>query len=172
MLKTAAFLSFILKNIMETINAAVGNMTGESITPVTLVINEAVEKGFDLIFKLKEDGSLWDQHGIYYAPEQMAIAYSRVFKDTSDSTEQFPATTTSTIYLLRNDEGDKGILVDAPGIYEDSRMDSFIRSINRVHQPVTALRPKPGPSKKLVWAAAGLLLVTSALSLKLISRMK
>ncbi|WP_114791124.1 hypothetical protein U0035_22055 [Niabella yanshanensis] len=154
---------------METINAGGVNTIEESVTPITVVINEAVEKGFDLIFRLKEDGSLWDQNGIYYDPEQMTIAYSRVVNEAREDT---PGIRLTTIYLLRNEEGDKGILVDADGIYGDRRIDSFIRNISRLQQPVSARQQKSWPAKRLVWAAAGLLLITSALSFKLISRGK
>ncbi|MGN7786143.1 hypothetical protein ACTJIJ_16550 [Niabella sp. 22666] len=154
---------------MVTINEAGVETVEEQVSPVTVVINEAVDKGFDLIFRLKEDGSLWDQHGIYYDPEQMTIAYSRVVKEARGDT---PGVQSTTIYLLRNEEGDKGILVDADGIYEDRRMDSFIHNISRLQQPAIAPQQKSWPVKRLVWAAAGLLLITSALSFKLISRRK
>ena len=170
MLKNGSvFVFHLLKQYMETINGAGVNTIEESVTPVTVIINEAVEKGFDLIFRLKEDGSLWDQHGIYYDREQMTIAYSRV---VNEAREDIPGAQSTTIYLLRNEEGDKGILVDADGIYEDRRMDSFIHNISRLQQPATALQQKSWPAKRLVWAAAGLLLITSALSFKLISRPK
>ena len=154
---------------MGTINEAGVETVEEQVSPVTVVINEAVDKGFDLIFRLKEDGSLWDQHGIYYDPEQMTIAYSRVVKEARSDTS---GTQSTTIYLLRNKEGDRGILVDADGIYEDRRMDTFIHNLIRVQQPVATLQQKLWVTKRLVWAAAGLLLITSAISFKLVSRRK
>ena len=150
---------------METIHEAVTATIEESVAPVTVVINEAVEKGFDLIFRLKEDGGLWDQNGIYYDPAQMTIAYRRVFEDHPGDGRNAGATT---IYLLRNDEGDKGILVDADGIYEDSRMADFTKGVEERYY---AIRGRKLHSKnKWMIAAAGLLLIGSALTFKLISR--
>ncbi len=149
---------------MGTINETVAEAVEESVSPVTVVINEAVEKGFDLIFRLKEDGSLWDQNDIYYDPAQMKIAYRRIFEDHPGDGRKARATT---IYLLRNDEGDKGILVDADGIYGDSRMADFTKGVDERYYPV---RDRKLQSKsKLMIAAAGLLLIGSALTFKLIS---
>jgi hypothetical protein len=152
---------------MVTINEAGVETVEEQVSPVTVVINEAVGKGFDLIFRLKEDGSLWDQNGIYYNPAQMKIAYKRIFEGNPDDGRSIRATT---IYLLRNDEGDKGILVDADGIYEDSRM---VRFTNEVEKRYDATRERKLQTKnKLMIAAAGLLLIGSVLTFKLISSRK
>lgn len=154
---------------MATTNAAAVDTLDESIMPVNVIINEAVEKGFDLIFRLKEDGSLWDQHGIHYDLDDMDIAYSRVVKKMQEDSPDAAATT---IYLLRSSEGDRGILVDADGIYEDNRFDAFISNMSRIRPTETAMQQQPWYGKRLILAAAGLLLITSAFTFKLISRKK
>ncbi len=152
---------------MGTINEAVVETIEEPVSPVTVVINEAVEKGFDLIFRLKEDGSLWDQNNIYYNPAQMKIVYRRVFKNHPVDGRNARATT---IYLLRNDEGDKGVLVDADGIYEDGRVDDFLKEVEPVQSYHATHIGKLQLRSKLMIAAAGLLLIGSVLTVKLVKK--
>ncbi len=147
------------------INEGIAETAAAPVSPETVVINEAVAKGFDLIFRLKADGSLWDQNGLYYDLAQMRVAYKRIFEDHPGDGRKAHATT---VYLLRNDEGDKGILVDADGIYEDSRMADFAKEVDERYYLV---RDRKLQSKnKLMIAAVGLLLIGSVLTFKLISR--
>ncbi len=143
------------------------SVQAELVKPLNLVINEAVEKGFDLIFRIKEDGSLWDQNGINYDLTDMKIVYSRVFTDDAEDARQSGVTK---VYLLRNAEGDKGILVDGDGIYGDERIAAFIRDMEGIQQSRIKVVRKPGLNTKLIIAAAGLLLIGSAVTFKMLSR--
>ncbi len=117
---------------MGKINITETERMTDLVTPLSLVIDEAVDKGSDLIFRIKEDGSLWDQNGIHYGLEEMKIAYSRIFKEDPDDARN---TRSTKIYLLRNDDGDKGILVDADGmIYGDARISTFIGNMEGIGQ--------------------------------------
>lgn len=137
------------------------------VTPLSVVINEAVEKGYDIIFRIKEDGSLWDQNGIYYDAEEMKIVYTRVFKNNPEDAD---GGGTTQLYLLRNEEGDKGILVDADGIYGDARIARFIRKMEQVQQRIAIMERQLKPANRWVIAAAGLLLLGSAVAFKITSR--
>ncbi|MCH5719581.1 hypothetical protein [Niabella hibiscisoli] len=150
---------------MANTNTQATEVLSEQVTPLTLVINEAVDKGFDLIFRIKENGSLWDQYGINYEPGDMKIVFSRVFENNPEDARQ---TSASRVYLLRNNEGDKGILVDADGIYGDGRIAACVGTME--YKENKRMERQGGLKNKLTIAAAGLLLIGSAIAFRMLGR--
>ena len=132
--------------------------SSEKMTTLSTSINEALKKGYVVDFKVEDNGRLWDGNGCYYSPDEVMIDNFYRFEGESDPADN------SILYLITTNDGRQGTLIDAYGVYDDSKVSEFIRDVNDIqkqeHDDGTLNKKR---FLKSIYVIAGLLLVVSAI---------
>jgi pantothenate synthetase len=94
-------------------------------------VNRMVKEGYTEDFKITERGleSLNKQKN--YSPDQIQIVNFFRFEGMSDPDDN------AVLYVIETADGTKGTLIDAYGIYNDTRIGHFIKDVERVQRKVT-----------------------------------
>ncbi len=86
-------------------------------------INSLVKVGFSTQFQVNENGlESLDTHDIY-TPEDIEITNFYRFEGESNPSDN------EILYAIKTNKGEQGILTDAYGMYADTKVNDFIRSV-------------------------------------------
>ena len=101
--------------------------SSEKMTTLSTCINQAVDNGYTVNFKI-ENGNLWDGKHKYYKPHETVISNFYRFEGESDPGDN------SILYLLETIDGKRGTLIDAYGTYEDTGVSEFVKKITNMQK--------------------------------------
>jgi hypothetical protein len=97
---------------------------------MTTCLNHMVKEGYTEDFKVTELG-LVPIHKIgNYKPDQIHIVNFFRFEGESDPDDN------AILYVIETNDGIKGTLIDAYGIYNDPRIAQFIQDVGDIHKRV------------------------------------
>ena len=91
-------------------------------------VMEAVASGYSKDFKVGTQSMLLEGTQTSYKPEQVKIANFYRFEGYNDPQDS------SILYLIETEDGKKGTLVDAYGVYADERISQFISGVEDIHK--------------------------------------
>jgi len=90
-------------------------------------LNKVVKDGYAENFKITEDGLLQSlETEKTYQPDQIHIVNFYRFEGVSDPSDS------AILYVIETNDGTKGSLTDAYGMYADPEIDKFIKEVERI----------------------------------------
>jgi|SRR5215204_4281028 len=94
-------------------------------------LNKMVKEGYTEDFQVTDEGleSLHEHNN--YKPEQIQIVNFFRFEGESDPDDN------AILYLIETNDGIKGTLIDAYGVYNDSKLSQFMKDVETVHKRMT-----------------------------------
>lgn len=87
-------------------------------------LNRMIAEGFTEDFKVTENGLEALQEGKRYKAEQIAVINFFRFEGASDPDDN------AILYVIQTEDGVKGTLIDAYGLYNDQRISRFIDQVS------------------------------------------
>lgn len=97
---------------------------------LTNCLTRIIGDGYSEDFKIIDAGLVALQQNKIYIPAQIQIINFFRFEGASNSNDN------AILYILETYDGVKGTLIDAYGIYKDSRIKSFINEINKIQKQI------------------------------------
>jgi hypothetical protein len=91
-------------------------------------LNHAVKKGYTENFQITNSCLSVHDDRLYYHPSDVSIKNFYRFEGQSDPQEN------SILYLIETCDGRKGTVIDAYGIYADSRLSRFMHDVESIHK--------------------------------------
>jgi len=95
------------------------------------VLNKKVQDGYTENFKVTEEGLQSLETEKIYKPEDVHIVNFFRFEGASDPSES------AILYVIETDDGAKGTLTDAYGMYADPDIDKFIKEVEDISKKHT-----------------------------------
>ena len=89
-------------------------------------LNKVVKDGYTENFKVTEQGLQSLETERIYAPDQIHIVNFFRFEGESDPSES------AILYIIETNDGAKGTLTDAYGMYADPTIDKFIKEVESI----------------------------------------
>ena len=94
-------------------------------------LNRMVSEGYTEDFKVTERGLESVQRGDYFLPKQINIVNFFRFEGESDPDDN------AILYVIETNDGTKGTLIDAYGVYNDPRVSQFMKDVDAIHKKVS-----------------------------------
>lgn len=101
-----------------------------NMTEMQKCLDKALEKGYDSSFKANENGLTCLDSGRVYSPEEVTVPNFFRFEGISDPGDM------SILYEIETSDGCKGTLIDAYGVYSDSRVGKFMCEVEEMHKKI------------------------------------
>jgi len=95
------------------------------------VLNKKIQDGYTENFKVTEEGLQSLETEKIYKPEDVHINNFFRFEGASDPSES------AILYVIETDDGAKGTLMDAYGMYADAQIDKFIKEVEDISKKHT-----------------------------------
>lgn len=91
-------------------------------------LSKMVKEGYTEDFQITEQGleSLQLHHN--YGPEQIQIVNFFRFEGQSDPDDN------AILYVIETNDGTKGTLIDAYGVYNDPKLSQFMKDVENIHK--------------------------------------
>lgn len=91
-------------------------------------LSKMVKEGYTEDFQITEQGleSLQLHHN--YGPEQIQIVNFFRFEGQSDPDDN------AILYVIETNDGTKGTLIDAYGVYNDPKLSQFMKDVESIHK--------------------------------------
>ncbi len=102
--------------------------SSEKMSTISECIQKAVATGYDKDFFIVDGVLSYKNARRVYLPEEVSIRNFYRFEGESDPADS------SILYLLRTDDGVKGVLLDAYGIYSDKSITGFVKGISDINK--------------------------------------
>ena len=94
-------------------------------------LNRMVQEWYTEDFQIKDDSLYGMNSGRMYTPLQIKVANFFRFEGMSDPDDN------AVLYVIETDDGVRGTLIDAYGVYHDPRISRFIKQVEDIHKNVT-----------------------------------
>lgn len=107
------------------------NATTEDMKSLSLCLNKLLEEGFTENFKATDKGIQSIESTKVYEPAQIQVVNFYRFEGASDPADN------SILYVIQTSDYVKGTLVDAYGMYADSRIDDFMKEVEDIYKKNT-----------------------------------
>lgn len=91
-------------------------------------LNRIVNKGYTEDFQITDKGLEALQHHQQYKPEQVQVVNFYRFEGESDPDDN------AILYVIETNDGTKGTLIDAYGVYNDDRVAQFINQVQTIQK--------------------------------------
>ncbi len=101
----------------------ISNMGSASMETLAEYLLEAMQQGYSGNFRVAGDRLIGWSAGKYYTSKDVSIVDFFRFESYADPQDS------SILYLIETNDGLKGILMDAYGIYADSMISNFVNEI-------------------------------------------
>jgi len=95
---------------------------------MTTCLNRMVHDGYTEDFKITEEGLEAIQHHKNYIPEQIEVVNFFRFEGESDPDDN------AILYVIETNDGTKGTLVDAYGVYNDPVIARFMLTVENIQK--------------------------------------
>lgn len=89
-------------------------------------LNKIVKEGYQENFKVTQKGLQSLETDKVYRPEQVRIVNFYRFEGVSDPSDS------AILYVIETDDGARGSLTDAYGMYADAEIDEFIKAVEDI----------------------------------------
>ncbi len=93
-------------------------------------LNKMMTEGYTEDFKVTEEGLESLQKNRNYTPEQVHVINFFRFEGPSNPDDN------AILYVIETDDGSKGTLVDAYGVYTDPHISQFIKDVENIQKKV------------------------------------
>lgn len=93
-------------------------------------LSRMITEGYTEDFKVTETGLESLQHQGNYSPEQIQVVNFFRFEGQSDPDDN------AILYVIETNDGTKGTLIDAYGIYNDPRVSQFMKDVETIQKKV------------------------------------
>ena len=87
-------------------------------------LNRIIADGYTEDFKVTDNGLEALQHGKKYKTDQVAIVNFFRFEGVSNPEDN------AILYVIQTNDGLKGTLIDAYGLYNDQRITRFVKAVD------------------------------------------
>lgn len=91
-------------------------------------LNKMISDGYDQDYKVTDRGLESLQKGKVYQPEQVQIVNFFRFEGMSDPDDN------AILYVIETEDGDKGTIIDAYGIYMDPKITAFMKEVESIQK--------------------------------------
>lgn len=95
------------------------------LTPLSRKIKDLEEKGFTIQYKLADNSFENPKSGKTYKEDELKIIDEFRFEGESNPSDM------SILYAIESNDGDKGTIVNAYGVYADEKLNDFINRIEK-----------------------------------------
>lgn len=92
------------------------------------MITKLTQKGYDVQFKVTEEGMVSLSTDKVYKPDQLKICHFYRFEGESNPADN------SILYAIETRDGEKGTLVDGYGASSDELIDRFIKQVDEIEK--------------------------------------
>lgn len=92
------------------------------------MITKLTQKGYDVQFKVTEEGMVSLSTDKVYKPDQLKICHFYRFEGESNPADN------SILYAIETRDGEKGTLVDGYGASSDELIDRFIKQVEEIEK--------------------------------------
>jgi hypothetical protein len=93
-------------------------------------LNRMVIEGYTEDFKVTDQGLEALEKHHHYAPEQIQVVNFFRFEGESDPDDN------AILYVIETNDGTKGTLIDAYGVYNDAKVTQFMKDVESIHKKV------------------------------------
>ncbi|MDA9555001.1 phosphoribosylpyrophosphate synthetase [Pelobium sp.] len=100
----------------------------ENYETLSEAMNALKAKGFTYEFDVKETSLYHDNINISYKPHQLKVVEIHRFEGNTNPDDS------SILYAIICDDGNKGLLIDAYGMYADTEKTNFMKAIEIVSE--------------------------------------
>jgi hypothetical protein len=100
----------------------------EDMKTLASCLNKASSDGYTHNFKIMEEGLQSLENGKLYQPDEVDIVNFFRFEGVSDPDDS------AILYVIETNDGTKGTLTDAYGMYADQNIDSFIKQVESIRK--------------------------------------
>lgn len=104
-----------------------GDVT-QNMTSLSECVTNAVESGYTENFRVVSQGLITGDDKSTYQPQDVAIVNFYRFEGYSNPSDN------SILYLVETNDGLKGTLIDAYGVYAGADFSTFIRQVFDIHK--------------------------------------
>ena len=108
------------------------NTNTDDMKTLAACLNKVVKEGYTENFKVTEEGLKSLETEKIYQPDQIHIVNFFRFEGASDPSES------AILYVIETNNGAKGSLTDAYGMYADPDIDKFIKAVEDISKKHTA----------------------------------
>jgi hypothetical protein len=108
------------------------NTNPDDMQTLASCLNKIVKEGFTQNFKITEQGLKSLETEKVYTPEEIHIINFYRFEGLSDPSDN------AILYVIEANDGAKGSLTDAYGMYADPDLDKFIKAVEDISKKHTA----------------------------------
>ena len=103
-------------------------LAGDKMQTLSQSMNSLKEKGFNEEFVVTEKGLTSKEDQKSYAPEEIQIVDFYRFEGESSPSDS------AILYAIETNDGSKGLLVDAYGVYADETVTKFICAVEEIQK--------------------------------------
>jgi hypothetical protein len=93
-------------------------------------LNRMASEGYAEDFKVTELGLELVNKDNHYKPDEIQVVNFYRFEGESDPDDN------AILYIIETSDGTRGTLVDAYGVYNDSRIARFMKDVEAIHKKV------------------------------------
>jgi hypothetical protein len=93
-------------------------------------LNRMVSEGYTEDFKITEQGLESIQKHFNYKPDEIQVVNFFRFEGESDPDDN------AILYVIETNDGTKGTLIDAYGIYNDPKVSRFMKDVESIQKKV------------------------------------
>lgn len=93
-------------------------------------LNKMMKEGYTENFKVTEEGLESFQKHNNYKPEQIQVVNFFRFEGESDPDDN------AILYVIETNDGTKGTLIDAYGIYNDPKVAGFMKDVEKIQKKI------------------------------------
>jgi len=104
------------------------NTPTNSMSTLLDCLNHAVKKGYTENFQITNNCLSVHDDRLYYYPSDVVVKNFYRFEGQSDPQGN------SILYLIETCDGRKGTMIDAYGVYADSRLSKFMRDVENIQK--------------------------------------
>src|SRR5436305_13101571 len=97
---------------------------------LTTCLNRMMDEGYTEDFKITEQGLESVQKHNNYKPDQIQVVNFFRFEGESDPDDN------AILYVIETNDGTKGILIDAYGVYNDSKVSRFMKDVETIQKKI------------------------------------
>lgn len=98
---------------------------------LTNCLNKIVQEGYTENFKITERGLESLNQYNNYQPDQIEVINFFRFEGESDPDDN------AILYVIETNDGTRGTLVDAYGVYTDQKVSQFMKKVETIHKKDT-----------------------------------
>lgn len=91
-------------------------------------LHKMVKEGYTEDFQLTEKGLESLPNHNHYKPEQIQVVNFFRFEGESDPDDN------AILYVIETQDGIKGTLIDAYGVYNDPKISKFMKDVEKIHK--------------------------------------